>query len=196
MFQLLSHPLILASNSPRRKQILTDAGFNFSTLVKNVEEDYPLEILPQNVAEFLAHKKAQSYVIESENNIILTSDTVVSINNSLLEKPANQDEAIAMLQTLSGKKHTVITAICIAHKNTYLTFSDTANVYFKKLTNEEINFYVTNFKPLDKAGAYGIQDWIGMIGIEKIYGSYYTVMGLPIHLVYKVLTTTFSAKNN
>ncbi len=193
MFSKLTYPLILASNSPRRKQILADAGFEFSTLVKNIDEVYPFEMLPQNVPEFLAHKKAKYYDIESIDNIIITSDTVVICNNILLEKPKSDIDAKQMLQTLSGKKHIVITAFCVLHKQKYLTFSDTAEVYFKNLSEQEINHYISTCKPLDKAGAYGIQDWIGIIGIEKINGSYYTVMGLPIHLVYKELTELFSA---
>ncbi|TAG55445.1 MAG: septum formation protein Maf [Cytophagales bacterium] len=192
MLEKLSSPLILASNSPRRKQILTEAGIKFTTLVKEIDEFYPIEILPTNVPEFLAHKKAKSYSIESENNIILTSDTVVILENEILGKPENEIQAKEMLCKLSEKKHTVITGICFNYKNNLITYSDTADVYFKSLSKTEIEYYVSLYRPLDKAGAYGIQEWIGMIGIEKINGSYFTVMGLPIHLVYDILKTKFS----
>lgn len=184
-------PLILASNSPRRKQILTDLGFEFTTLVKEINEDFPAEMLPTNVPEFLAHKKALAYQKEAETNIILTSDTVVIIDNQILGKPYSHHEATQMLKKLSGNKHTVITGVCLSYKNKYITFSDSVDVFFTSLTDSEIDDYVNLFKPFDKAGAYGIQEWIGMIGIEKIVGSFYTVMGLPAHQVYKHLITKF-----
>lgn len=187
----LSAPLILASNSPRRKQILSELGFEFSTIVKEINEDFPSEILPTNVPEFLAHKKAQAYEKESETHIVLTSDTVVIIDNQILGKPYSHHEATQMLKKLSGNKHTVITGVCLAHKNEYITFSDAVDVYFSPLTDSEIDYYINKSKPFDKAGAYGIQEWIGMAGIEKIVGSFYTVMGLPAHLVYKHLVTKF-----
>lgn len=187
----LSAPLILASNSPRRKQILSELGFEFSTIVKEINEDFPTEILPTNVPEYLAHKKAKAYQKESETHIVLTSDTVVIIDNQILGKPYSHHEAIQMLKKLSGNKHTVITGVCLAHKNEYITFSDAVDVYFSHLTDSEIDYYINKSKPFDKAGAYGIQEWIGMAGIEKIVGSFYTVMGLPAHLVYKHLVTKF-----
>lgn len=184
-------PLILASNSPRRKQILSDLGFEFTTLVKEINEDYPAEMLPKNVSEFLAYKKAQAYHTEAENNIVITADTVVIVNEKILGKPNSHHEATTMLRKLSGNKHTVVTGVCIYYKNDYITFSDSVDVFFEILTDLEIDTYINNFKPFDKAGAYGIQEWIGMIGITKIVGSYYTVMGLPAHTIYKYLISKF-----
>ena len=183
----LNKKLILASNSPRRKDILTQAGFDFEVKIKDVEEIYPEEMLPQNVPEYLAYIKAKPFINESFNNVILTADTVVLLDNKILGKPKNLDNARTMLNSLSGAIHKVVSGVCILNDEKFTTFSDRTDVHFRKLTLEEIDFYLDIYKPLDKAGSYGIQEWIGMIGVEKIIGSYYNVMGLPIHLIYNQL---------
>jgi septum formation protein len=136
---------------------------------------------------YLAHKKASSLANEITDEIILAADTVVIIEGKILNKPSTEVEAFEMLTLLSGKKHEVITGVCLLSKKKTLTFSDRTEVYFAKLTEEEINFYVTYYRPFDKAGAYGAQEWMGMIAVEKIVGSYFNVMGLPVHLVYQHL---------
>jgi septum formation protein len=184
----LSKQIILASGSPRRKEILSKAGFVFEVLTKNISENYPQELLPENVAEYLAHLKATSFSLaELQNKILITADTVVICKGEILGKPENEKEAEIMLQKLSGQKHTVITGVCIKTTEKTVTFSDKSDVYFMALSPDELKKYIISEKPLDKAGSYGIQDWIGLVGIEKISGSFYNVMGLPIHLVYREL---------
>ncbi len=183
----LSKKLILASNSPRRKEILLNAGFEFSVIVKEVDESFPSEMIPIEVPQYLAQKKAEAFVGDLSGKIILTADTIVAIGNEILNKPSDKIEAKVMLKKLSGKSHQVFTGFCILTENEKMTFVDETIVYFKKLSDNEIDHYIEVCKPFDKAGAYGVQDFIGMIGIEKIEGSYFTVMGLPIHKVYEVL---------
>ena len=183
----LNRKLILASNSPRRKEILAQAGFAFDVLVKEIEEVYSAEILPENVPEYLAHLKAKAFDSQIGNQIILTADTIVLLNKKILGKPKDMAHAREMLYAMSGNVHRVITGVCIATQENIFTCSDHTDVHFKTLTDSEINFYLDQYKPFDKAGSYGIQEWIGMIGIEKIVGSYYNVMGLPIHIVYNQL---------
>jgi septum formation protein len=183
----LSHPLILASNSPRRQAILKDAGFQFQILVREVAEDYPDHIRSENVAEYLALKKNQAYQDLAVNHIVVTSDTTVILDDEILGKPADEAEAIAMLQKLSGKQHDVITGVCITHAEHLISFSAKSTIVFKPLSTEEIMRYVTDFKPYDKAGSYGIQERIGLIGISRLEGSYFNVVGLPIDRVYEEL---------
>jgi septum formation protein len=187
----LNRPLILASKSPRRKQILENAGFSFIVKEKEIEEIYPLDLPIQDIPTYLSELKANAFKDELKNEIVLTADTIVRIENQALGKPKTQEEAIEMLHLLSGKKHEVITGITLVSKENKTTLSDVTEVYFKKLTSIEIDYYVHIFKPLDKAGAYGIQEWIGYIGIKKIVGSYWNVMGLPIHKVYQLLEKYF-----
>lgn len=179
--------LILGSSSPRRQQLLKEAGINFSVKTKDTAEIYPSTIPPEEVPVFLAKLKAHAFSNELANQTILTADTVVIIHGQILGKPADDDEAIHMLKTLSGNMHEVITGVCIYNKNKEVTFKDVTEVYFKKLADEDIFSYVKRSKPFDKAGAYGIQEWIGLIGIEKIVGSYFNVMGLPVHMVIEEL---------
>lgn len=180
--------LILVSKSPRRKALLQEMGIQFEARTKPTEESYPKELQGAEIAEFLAHKKALALADEiSENEIILSSDTVVWCDNTSLEKAKNEEEAAQMLRFLSGKTHQVITGVCLLSMAKTEIFSDTVEVTFKKLTESEIKYYIQTSKPFDKAGAYGIQEWIGMIGISEIEGSYFTVMGLPTHLVYQRL---------
>lgn len=179
--------LLLASNSPRRQQILRDAGYDFTVQVKDTNEDFDAALKREQIPLYLARKKAEAFAAESESNVVITADTIVWINERVLNKPQNEAEAREMLRMLSGNKHEVYTAVCILHNKKYDCFYDVAEVYFKELSDEEINYYVEKYKPLDKAGAYGVQEWIGMIGIEKFVGSFYTVMGLPVNMVYERL---------
>ncbi len=183
----LTKPLILASNSPRRKQILEDAGFTFNVMVKPTEEDFSENMAPVEVAKFLSLKKANAFENEIETNIVLTADTIVVVENKILNKPTDPEDAFRMLRLLSGKTHKVITGVSIVTKEDSQSFTDTTLVTFENLSDWEIKFYLNNFKPYDKAGSYGVQDFVGMIGIPKIEGSYFTVMGLPIHKVYQHL---------
>jgi septum formation protein len=183
----LNYPLVLASNSPRRQQLLTGAGMVFSVKTKNVPEDFPADMPVEQVPLFLAEKKAMAFADELSNEIIIAADTVVIINGQILNKPQDEKEAVEMLSLLAGRKHEVITGVCMFSKTKTLTFSDLTEVYFARLSKEEINFYVTHYRPFDKAGAYGAQEWMGMIAVEKIVGSYFNVMGLPVHLVYRHL---------
>jgi septum formation protein len=183
----LNRKLILASNSPRRKQILADAGFEFDVLVKEIDESFPKSMPIIEVPAYLATQKAACFLDEIGENIVLTADTIVAVDNEILNKPANFNEAKVMLTKLSGRKHVVYTGVCIITKASQTSFVDATEVYFKNLTEAEIEYYIATCKPFDKAGAYGVQDFIGMIGIDKIIGSYFTVMGLPIHRVYQEL---------
>ncbi len=183
----LNYPLVLASSSPRRQQLLMGIGLVFSVKTKNVPEDFPADMPVEEVPVFLAKKKAIAFAGELKEEIIIAADTVVIINGQILNKPADEKEAIDMLTLLSGQKHEVITGVCLFSQTKTLTFSDVTEVYFKNLTQEEIAFYVTNYRPFDKAGGYGAQEWMGMIAVEKIVGSYFNVMGLPVHLVYQHL---------
>jgi septum formation protein len=189
----LEKDLILGSNSPRRKEILSAAGFDFKVLVREIDESFSSQLKNEEIPLFLAKQKAKAFDNFDEKTLILTSDTVVSIENEILNKPGNPQEAKEMLQLLSNAKHTVFTACCLKDGDSYSSFFDSTDVYFKKLSQSEIDHYVEFYKPFDKAGAYGVQDFIGMIGIEKIEGSFYTVMGLPIHQVYKHLMPFISS---
>lgn len=181
--------IILGSNSPRRKELLAGMDIDFTVDTRNTfEETYspetPHEIIPRVLSE------GKSYGFHrplEENEILITSDTLVLCGGHVMGKPHSREEAINMLRLLSGRSHQVITAITIRDFCTCRTSSDTANVYFKELSDNEIEYYIDHFKPYDKAGAYGIQEWIGYIGINKIEGSYFTIMGLPVHLVYQEL---------
>jgi septum formation protein len=185
----LNRQLILASNSPRRKQILQDAGFEFIVKVKTTDESFSSQMSVYEVSSFLAQKKAMAFEGEiSQTEILLTADTVVIVADQILNKPLDFEEAFDMLKLLSGKTHEVSTGFCLMIDNQYLTFADIAKVTFKDLTDQEINHYIKVCKPFDKAGSYGVQDFIGMIGITSILGSYFTVMGLPIHRVYEELS--------
>lgn len=179
--------IILASKSPRRQFILTEAGIDFDVKPVYIHEDYITNIPIDEVGQHLAEKKAKQFPYLRENEIVLAADTTVIINNTILGKPANREEAVQMLTSLSGKTHHVTTGVCIKDRHQVISFSDTTLVSFKTLTDKEIEYYIKNFEPFDKAGAYGIQEWIGMIGVTKIEGSYFTVMGMPIHLVYDAL---------
>jgi septum formation protein len=187
MFRL-NKPLILASNSPRRKQLLREAGFEFDVQVKPTDETYPPTISADQVAAYIAGQKAEVFRNDANRHgLVLTADTVVLLEEKILTKPSDYHEAFAMLKSLSGKTHQVVTAVCLLTDDELVTHSDIATVSFKTLEDFEINYYLDNYKPFDKAGSYGIQEWIGMIGIDSIQGSFYTIMGLPVHIVYQML---------
>ena len=183
----LKRPLIVASSSPRRQYLMKEAGFDFTVEKPEVDESFPSELPAEQVAKYLTEKKAEFFRLAMNNEIVLTADTVVILQNKILNKPANRNEAFDMLTKLSGNTHLVMTGVCIISKEKEISFEDTTEVTFVSLTREEIEFYIDNYKPFDKAGAYGAQDWIGMIVIEKIVGSYFNVMGLPVHKVYQHL---------
>lgn len=187
-FQKISSNIILASKSPRRQELLKGLGFDFEIRTKEVEEIFPTNLKREEVALYLSELKSNAFVNEVKSNeIIITSDTIVCLEDTILGKPKNREDAVEMLQQLSGKMHDVITAVTLLSSKKQHSFFVSTSVYFKKLTAQEIDYYITNFKPYDKAGSYGVQEWIGYIGIEKIEGSYYNVMGLPVHQLYEEL---------
>lgn len=180
--------LYLASKSPRRKQILEWAGISFEMLPIDLDEVYPDNMSPYDVPRFLAREKAmvaQKFLPES--GIALTADSVVILDGKLFGKPRDRKDAYRMLAHLSGKIHQVITGVCLISKDKQLIFDSTSDVFFRPLTHEEIEHYLDEYRPFDKAGAYGIQDWMGLNKISRIEGSFYNVMGLPIDLVYEAL---------
>jgi len=179
--------LILASGSPRRKQILEEAGISFVVHNKNTPEEYPTHLPPEDVPVYLARLKAEAFRSEITDEIVITADTIVLNDHTILGKPVDAKEAFNMLRSLSGKKHRVITGVCLFSLKKEVVFSDTTEVYFSHLEDKQIQYYIDNYKPFDKAGGYGIQEWIGLVGIEKITGSYFNVVGLPIHKLYQEL---------
>ena len=183
----LQFPFILASNSPRRKEILSQSGFQFSVLPSDVDESFPLDMRAQAVPVMLAERKAKALLDSCPNTLILAADTVVILDGEILNKPADKPEALQMLKKLSGKTHEVVTGISLASPQGIVSIADSAQVTFRDLADWEIDWYVRGGSSLDKAGAYGVQDFIGMAGIEALQGSFYTVMGLPIFQVYQLL---------
>lgn len=175
---------ILASKSPRRHQLMTMAGIPFNIITKETEEVYPKHLAPEEVPQFLAELKALDIAKDHPERTILSADTVVILEGTILGKPANRDEAKAMLLLLSGKTHTVITGVCLWQKNKVIRFSNNTDVQFHVLKESEIDYYLDQYKPYDKAGAYAIQEWIGAVAIASIHGCFYNVMGLPISQVY------------
>lgn len=183
----LSKPLILASNSPRRKEIMHNAGFGFSVKVIPTDEAFPADMPVEEVPAFLARNKAECFRETLCNEIVLCADTVVVVENKIINKPDDVEDARRMLRLLSNRVHRVITGVCIMTQAETITLADTTHVSFKALSEWEIEYYIHKCQPFDKAGSYGVQDFIGMIGIDRIEGSFYTVMGLPIHKVYQEL---------
>lgn len=181
--------LILASNSPRRKELLSGLDFEYETrVIPDVDESYPDSIPLEEIAVYIAEKKASEYIKElKDGELLITADTVVLLENKILGKPVNEEESVSMLKALSGKTHKVITGVCLTSRQKQVSFSDFANVTFGQLNDSEINYYVSKYKPFDKAGAYGVQEWIGYVAVERIEGSYYNVMGLPVFRLYKEL---------
>ena len=181
--------IILASNSPRRKQLLEELGLEFEIKLKpDISENYPDNLSPEEVSIFVAEHKAKEFDEDiDDDTVVITADTIVVYENQILNKPSNFDDAARMLEMLSEKKHSVITGVCMKTKVKSISFFSKTEVYFKKLEKSETDYYIYKFKPYDKAGAYGIQEWIGLIGIEKIEGSYFNVMGLPVDKIYEYL---------
>ncbi len=180
--------IILGSGSPRRQELLKSLGFDFLIKPINSDETYPPDLLAEEVPLYLCEKKADEYPDELEDDdLLITADTIVWLEGRVLNKPAKYDEAVKMLESLSGKMHEVFTAVSLKSKYKQTIFYDSTKVYFKKLKKEEIEFYVTNYNVYDKAGAYGVQDWLGYIGIRKIEGNFYNVMGLPVKELYEEL---------
>lgn len=187
--EILKKKLILASKSPRRKQLLEQAGFSFTIQTLNVEEDYPDEMPKMEVAPFLARKKAQaakSFIVNGDE-IILAADSVVILENRIYEKPKDYDDAVRILSELSGNKHTVVTGVCLLSHQKEVVFSGISRVDLLPLSTAEIEYYVNTYQPYDKAGAYAIQEWIGLCKIKSIEGTYPNIMGLPVDLVYQNL---------
>ncbi|HRG38594.1 MAG TPA: Maf family nucleotide pyrophosphatase [Bacteroidia bacterium] len=185
---LKKYKFILASKSPRRQYLLKELGLQFDIHTKDVDESFPDNLKAQQIPVYLAEKKANAFETElTSNTIVITSDTIVWVENQVLNKPVDKADAIRMLQLLSGKKHEVYTGVCLKSKNKMHSFYACTQVYFKTLTLPEIEYYVTNYSPYDKAGAYGAQEWIGYIAVEKIEGSYFNVMGLPLKELYEAL---------
>lgn len=196
---LKKYSVVLASNSPRRKELLSGLGVNFSVkTLPDVDESFPDALKGEEIPLFIARKKADAYKVlfSSVNSneveeplLVITADTIVWIEDEVLGKPANATEARVMLSKLSGKKHQVITGVCLTTALWQKSFAAVSEVQFSSLTEEEMDYYIHNYCPYDKAGAYGVQEWIGFIGVESIQGSYFNVMGLPIQRLYRELKT-------
>ena len=192
--KLKNHNIILASASPRRQEFFKGLGLDFEIRLKPIKEEYPPRLTHFEICNYLAQLKALPFKAELKpKDILITSDTIVWHNNKALGKPRNEDEAFTILKMLSHATHEVITSVCFTTTSFEKTTHNITKVTFKELSDDEINFYIKNYKPFDKAGAYGIQDWIGQIGVTKIEGSYFNVMGLPIHAVYKTLNDIVDA---
>ncbi|MGB0806716.1 MAG: Maf family nucleotide pyrophosphatase [Salibacteraceae bacterium] len=186
---LKKYQVVLASNSPRRKELLGALGIDFKVQSSLGEETYPNELDCDKVAEFLAVQKANWFDDFTANQLYITADTIVLLDNKVLGKPSNSEEAKQTLASLSNKTHQVITAFCIKSKNKLISKSVVTEVTFSTLSESQIDYYIELYKPFDKAGSYGIQEWIGMIGIEKINGSYFNVVGLPTHELFHELSS-------
>jgi septum formation protein len=188
MKKAFPYKIILASNSPRRKELMAMAGFEFEVKSKNVEENHPPETNIDEIPVHLAEKKVRAFLDElKENEIVIGADTIVVLNGKIYEKPEDREDAIAMLSILSGQTHEVITGVYILSKEKEISFSEKTKVTFNPLSLEEINFYVDNYKPYDKAGSYACQEWIGAVAIKRFEGDYFNVVGLPINRVYREL---------
>ena len=185
--KLKEYNIILASKSPRRQQFFKDLDLDFTIKLKEVEEIYPPELKGTAITDFLADLKSKAFNNLAANDLLITSDTIVWLEEKALGKPKDEADAFAMLRALSGKEHQVITSISIKNKHFQKIFNDTTTVSFKEISDDEINYYIKNYKPFDKAGAYGIQEWIGFIAINNLEGSYFNVVGLPVHKLYKEL---------
>ena len=183
---LKKYDVILASNSPRRQELLKKLIPKFKIQVVPIEENYPKELAKEQIAKYLSELKSAAYQ-PTKNQLIITADTIVSIGNEVLGKPKDSNNALEMLMKLSGKTHLVTTAVSIKTTEKLITFSDTTEVTFYKLTSQEMEQYIINCQPFDKAGSYGIQEWMGYFGIKKMNGDYYNVMGLPLHKLYRAL---------
>ena len=181
--------IILASNSPRRRELLAGLDLDFEVkVIKGIDESYPETMAPDKVAQYIAAKKADAYVPAiHEDDLVITADTVVIVDNDILGKPHDESEAKAMLRRISGRSHQVVTGVCLVTKDKRREFSVSTDVTFRSLSESEIDYYVSHYRPFDKAGAYGIQEWIGYVGVTGLNGSYFNVMGLPVQRIYSEL---------
>ena len=184
-----NYHIILGSNSPRRRELLAGLDLDFEVkVIPGLEEHYPTTLQPEEIPVFLAKQKAAAYIPTlPEKTLLITADTIVWNRNEVIGKPKNREDAIQMLQSLSGHEHHVVTGVCLTTTEKQKAFSVISAVKFATLTNEEIGYYVDKYQPFDKAGAYGIQEWIGYVGVESINGSFYNVMGLPVQRLYQEL---------
>ena len=184
-----AHLIILASNSPRRKELLAGLGLSFEVRVlQDIDESYPDDLPVSEVALYIAGKKADAYRTSlADDELVITADTVVIVGDEILGKPVDEADAERMLRLISGRTHQVTTGVCMLTRETERRFAVITDVTFKQLSDEEIHYYITKYKPFDKAGAYGIQEWIGYIGVTGLHGSYYNVMGLPVQRIYETL---------
>ena len=188
---MVTMKLILSSNSPRRKELLAGLDIPFEVrVIKGIDESFPDDLPTDEIAEFVSKKKAAAYAV-AEDEIVITADTIVVLDGEVLGKPRDLDDATAMLRRLSGRMHRVITGVTLKNQVKQTSFSVVSEVTFKSLSDDEISYYVHHYQPLDKAGAYGIQEWIGYIGVTSLSGSYYNVMGLPVQRIYEVLKCEF-----
>ncbi|WP_439131586.1 Maf family nucleotide pyrophosphatase [Polaribacter sp.] len=185
--KLQDYNIILASGSPRRQQFFKDLQLDFTVQIKSIREVYPKELKGVEITDYLADLKSKAFTNLADNDILITSDTIVWLDGIALGKPKNEKEAFTMLRSLSDKKHQVITSISIKNNSFQKIINDITTVSFKNLSDDEISYYIKNYQPFDKAGAYGIQEWIGFIGIDTIEGSYFNVVGLPVHKLYEAL---------
>ncbi len=177
--------IILASASPRRKELLAGLDLDFEVKVtKGISENYPETLRAEEVPQYISREKAAAYQV-ADNELLLTADTVVIVDNTILGKPHDADDARRMLRLISGRTHQVVTGVTLTTAKAQKTFEVTTDVTFRRLTDDEIDYYITHYRPFDKAGAYGIQEWIGYIGVTSIHGSYYNVMGLPVQRIYQ-----------
>ncbi len=183
---LKKYRIILGSQSPRRKELLAGLDIDFEIKTIDVEENYPATMMGVDIPMFLARKKASAYTL-SEEDLLITADTIVWHKGTVYGKPTDRNDAKRMLKTLSGQMHQVITGVCITTKNSQKTFHVTSDVFFARFSDTEIEYYLDHYQPYDKAGSYGVQEWIGYVGVERIEGSYFNVMGLPVQRLYTEL---------
>ena len=188
-WSMMKYKIILASNSPRRKELLAGLDVQFEVrIIPGIDESYPDTLPTMDIAEYIAQKKAKAYrETMADDELIITADTIVVLDDKVLGKPKDAEEARCMLHALSGKTHQVVTGVVLTTKGQQEHFSVVSNVTFKELTDDEIDYYVETYKPMDKAGAYGIQEWIGYVGVTRLEGSYFNVMGLPVQRIYEAL---------
>lgn len=180
-------PIILASKSPRRQELLQLMGIDFKVVLRDVDETYPEGLIPTEIAVHIAEKKAKAFDEVIHDEIVITADTIVCLDGKILGKPENEEHAFEILSDLSGKRHEVITAVCLLKNHQLTSFYEISEVFFKTLSDEQIRHYISTYSPMDKAGAYGIQEWIGLVAVEKINGSYSNIVGLPTQRLYAEL---------
>ena len=188
-WSMMKYKIILASNSPRRKELLAGLDVQFEVrIIPGIDESYPDTLPTMEIAEYIAQKKAKAYrETMADDELIITADTIVVLDDKVLGKPKDAEEARCMLHALSGKTHQVVTGVVLTTKELQKHFSVVSNVTFKTLSDNEIDYYVDTYKPMDKAGAYGIQEWIGYVGVTRLEGSYFNVMGLPVQRIYEAM---------